>query len=301
MTLSITLVYALFIVIIEKLFQTYLGYSSLVATVLASLMIALFFIPFRNFLSNLIDKKIFGKTIVDLSSENIQMQSQLEMQDQMKAVATLAAGMAHEIKNPLTAIRTFTEYLPEKSKDPEFISKFTSVVGAEVEKIDATVRQLLDFAKPSTPVMAHVDIQKILEETLDFLSSDFLKHKIKVERVFLPGPGIISGDRKQLKQAFLNLFLNSIQAMPNGGVLRVFVFLTKSGEVLIALSDTGIGIPKENLKHVFDPFFTTKEEGTGLGLSIVNGIILKHGGRIEVKSETGKGTEFRVFLGKGQN
>lgn len=298
MTLFITLVYILFIILFEKAFQSYFGYSSVIAAVLASLIIAVLFNPFRNLLVNFLDKKFFGKNIADLSTENDQMRFALQKQDQMKAVAILAAGMAHEIKNPLTAIRTFTEYLPAKSGDTEFVSKFTKVVGSEIEKIDLTVRQLLNFAKPSAPIMAKVDLQKILNETLDFLNVDFLKHKIALEKKFLGQPAYIHGDRKQLGQAFLNIFLNSIQAMPNGGTLTISTSLTTDYRLLTTIQDTGEGISKENLKHIFDPFFTTKDAGTGLGLAIVHGIIRDHGGRIEVQSEFRKGTEFKIYLKK---
>ena len=294
LTLIITLIYTIVIIVSEKVFQSYFGYNSFIGTILAGIVIALLFNPLRSFLIKFIETNFFGKSIEALSTENIQMRHELQNQDRMKAVSTLAAGMAHEIKNPLTAIKTFTEHLPNKSKDPEFISKFQKVVGSEVEKIDSIVRELLEFSKPAPLKLERANIEQIIDETLQLLNAEFIKHNINVEKILNNRPTLISGDSKQLKQVFLNLFLNSIQAMPRGGVLTVSTSLTPGYCLLTTISDTGIGIPKENIPHIFDPFFTTKESGTGLGLAIVHGIIKEHKGKIEVTSHLGTGTEFRI-------
>ncbi len=296
LTLFITLVYMLFILISEKLFQSYLGYNSFFTTLLAALTIALLFNPLRSFIARLLDKYFFGKNIEELSTENILMRSELEKQDRMKAVATLAAGMAHEIKNPLTAIKTFTEHLPQRSSDPQFVEKFTKVVGAEVEKINSIVKQLLDFSKPSPLQLEKLSINQIIEETLELLNAEFLKHQIQVNKQLGTNLPLINGDKKQLKQAFLNIFLNSIQAMPNGGILTISTSLSSDLRLLTSVTDTGCGISKEQLPHIFDPFFTTKESGTGLGLSIVHGIIKEHGGKIEVLSKANEWTEIKISL-----
>jgi len=295
LTLFITLIYTTFIVVFERLFQSFFGYSSIIAVILAALTIAILFNPLKEFIVNLLERRFFGKKLIELSSENIQMKIELQKQDQMKAVATLASGMAHEVKNPLTAIKTFTEHLPQKFNDPEFISKFTQVVGPEVEKIDSLVKQLLEFSKPSPLQLEKLNIHHVLSETLELLSGEFIKHNIKLQKSF-PDIPEINGDKKQLKQVFLNLFLNSIQAMPNGGTLTVSTSFTRKRELLVSISDTGIGIPKENLPHLFDPFFTTKQDGTGLGLAIVHGIIKEHGGKIEVQSAANQGTCFNILF-----
>ena len=265
-------------------------------------IITIIFNPIEQKIQKTIDK-LFFKSREDIEKENLLLIQEVQKQDRMKAVATLAAGMAHEIKNPLTAIKTFTEHLPQKSTDPEFINKFTNVVGAEVEKINSIVKQLLDFSKPSPLQLEKANMNQILEETLELLNAEFLKHQIRVEKKFSSTLPLIKGDKKQLKQAFLNIFLNSIQAMPNGGTLTVTTSLSSDlparpagGRLLISVKDTGCGISKEQLHHIFDPFFTTKESGTGLGLSIVHGIIKEHGGKVEVSSATNVGTTFKIFL-----
>ncbi|HXV18742.1 MAG TPA: ATP-binding protein, partial [Candidatus Omnitrophota bacterium] len=139
------------------------------------------------------------------------------------------------------------------------------------------------------------NICSILDDTLELLTSHLLKSHIELHRTY-PKMLLLFIDRNQLKQAFLNIFLNSIQAMPNGGKLYVSLEMAGTSNVIISIRDTGAGIPKEELPHIFDPFHTTKEAGTGLGLSIVHGIIEKHGGEIKVESEVGRGTTISVIL-----
>lgn len=295
LTLFISLTYTLTILISERLFQFLVGYSTLIGSVIAGGTIAIFFNPMRYYLVGCADKIAFGKGLEQISSEYARMKEELQNQDKMKAVATLAAGMAHEVRNPLTAIKTFTERLPQKSNDPQFISKFTEVVGSEINKIDSIVKQLLEFSKPSPLTLEKLDLRQVTDETLELLNSEFIKHKIRVEKNYNELVQI-DGDKKRLKQAFLNLFLNSIQAMPDGGTLTVSTFTNGHRQLQVSISDTSIGIPKENIPHLFDPFFTTKPNGTGLGLSIVHGIIKEHKGKIEVSSQPGTGTTFTIHL-----
>ncbi len=293
----LTFIYLSVILISEYLFRSYFGYKSLLVAIMASLVVAIAFNPLRSRIQKILDKYFFKIDSDKLIEENVKLKEAVQKQDQMKAVATLAAGMAHEIKNPLTAIKTFTEHLPEKSNDPLFIKTFTKVVGTEVEKINSIVKQLLEFSKPSPLQLEKLSINQVIEETLELLNAEFLKHQIQVNKHLSADLPLINGDKKQLKQAFLNLFLNSIQAMHNGGTLTVSTSLRSIGHrLLIAVSDTGSGISKEQLPHIFDPFYTTKESGTGLGLSIVHGIIKEHDGEIEVSSEVGQETAFKISL-----
>ncbi len=295
LTLFITLVYTLFIIASEKLFQSFMGYQSIVVTLFAALTIALLFNPLRAFLNKFVDKIIFGKNIVELSSENSQMRVELEKQEKMKMVATLAAGMAHEIKNPLTSIKTFAEYLPSKYDDPGFREKFKVIVTDEVERINNIVKQLLEFSKPREPELKPSSIIGIMDETLTLLGDNLVKSKINLIKRYTADP-VVMADKHQLKQVFLNLFLNSVQAMPDGGALTVSTSSLGDTGLLITIEDTGVGISKESLAHIFDPFFTTKESGTGLGLCVVHGIIEKHGGTIKIKSTVGSGTSVSIVL-----
>ncbi len=295
LTLSISLTYALFVTLSERFFSAYIGYSSFIGSAFAALTIAIMFVPLRDALTAFIDKRFFGMSIHELSQENLLMRQRLQNQDRMKAVATLAAGMAHEIKNPLTAIKTFTEHLPGRSSDAAFIRQFTRIVGAEVDKIDSIVKQLLTFSKPTAPHLERMNIIQIVDDTLYLLEAELVQHKIRLEKKYYAAIVWINGDKKQLQQAFLNLFLNAIQAMPQGGKLGVCVEI-KSDLINVLISDTGCGISKENISHIFDPFFTTKEAGTGLGLAITHGILKEHKCKINIKSQENVGTTFEAIF-----
>ncbi len=289
----ITTFYFFLVYSVGTLFQNYMGYKSLPFTILLFTVIALFFKPIERKIQELVDLLIFKKTAEMLKKENQKLTAEIRGKDQMRAVSTLAAGMAHEIKNPLTAIKTFTEHLTKKHHDPEFIKQFISIVGAEVDRIDGTVRQLLEFSKPSPLQLEKVELHKLIDETLNFLNGELVKYDIHLEKSYIASNSLLSGDKKQLRQILLNLFLNSIQAMPNGGALSI---TTKNNSNLleISIADTGNGIPRENLKYIFEPFFTTKDGGTGLGLSIVHGIIEEHGGKITASNAPEKGAIFTL-------
>ncbi len=253
-------------------------------------VITLLFKPLERKIQSFVDLLIFKKTPEELQKENDRLIQEVQKTEQMKTVATLAAGMAHEIKNPLTSIKTFAEYLPEKYDDPGFREKFKKIVVDEVDRVNNIVKQLLEFSKPQELELKPCSMASILDDTLSLLGNNLLKNKIELVKKYSRDITLLV-DKNQLRQAFLNLFLNSIQAMPDGGTLTVSI-----SDSMIIISDTGVGIPKENISHLFDPFFTTKEEGTGLGLSIVHSIISKHGGKMEVKSKLGAGTEISVIL-----
>ena len=289
-----TFIYLSVVLISEFIFRSYIGYKSISIAILASLVVAIAFNPLRSRIQNFLDRYFFKIDPEKILKENILLRDEVQKTDQMKAVATLAAGMAHEIKNPLTSIKTFAEYLPQRYDDPEFREKFTRIVVDEVDRVNNIVKQLLDFSKPKELELKKESITGILDDTLNLLNSNLLKNKIEVIKNYQDKP-VILVDKNQLKQAFLNIFLNSIQSMTEGGTLTVSTS-TFNRDFLISIEDTGPGIPKENLEHIFDPFYSTKEGGTGLGLSIVHGIVAKHGGKINVGSGSGCGTKINVTL-----
>lgn len=302
----ITSLYLVTVILLEKLFQGIMKYNSLSVTITASFFIAICFTPVKNKIQVFVDRYFFKGTTEEIAQENIKLHQELLKQDRMKAAATLAASSAHEIKNPLATIKTFIDFLPERYADKSFIDNFMRLVAPQIEKINFTVQQLLDFSKPSTPNLRQVNLYKVLDETLELLSNDFLKRRIKAQTQFSDDNAVVSADPNQLKQVFLNLFLNSIDAMPNGGELIV------SGKSLnlhnrtnpqnnpdfveISIQDTGHGISKDNLKRIFQPFFTTKSNGTGLGLSVVKDILDQHKASIRAESKEGEGTKFIIKL-----
>lgn len=288
--------YLVMVLVMERWFQGWLGYRSIVTNLIVAFIIAIFFNPLRDRIQTLVDRWLFKATPVEMAEQREQLLAQVRKGEQMKAVATLAAGLAHEIKNPLASIKTFTEYLDTKYTDQEFREKFKRIVGGEVERMNLIVQQLLEFAKPSPPKLVPVEVPRLLDDTLELLNNDLLQRKVRVIRSYAPTPAVL-GDSQQLKQVFLNLLLNSLQAMNGSGQLTLKTDM-HGAELEVTIQDNGYGITAEDLPRIFDPFFSTKPTGTGLGLAVVRGIIKEHGGRIQITSESGKGTVVSVMLPK---
>ena len=290
----ITIIYFIIVYILEKIFSVILGYHSIAFAIFIVTIFSIIFTPLKSKIQLIIDKYFFHGTIDQIDEENIKLREELQKSEKLKAVATLAAGMAHEIKNPLTSIKTFTEYIPEKRDDPVFLDKFYKIVRGEVARINYIVQELLEFSKPSELHLKKADINDLLNETLELLNNDLIRKNIKIQKELssLPETAI---DPSQIKQVLLNILLNSIDSIKNGGTL---ILSTKNNqdEISIVVKDTGTGINKEDLKHIFDPFFSKKDGGTGLGLSVVHGIIEKHRGNIKVNSTVGEGTTFEIIL-----
>jgi signal transduction histidine kinase len=215
--------------------------------------------------------------------------------DRLATIGELAAGAAHEIRNPLTTIRSSLQYLEAKSED-EPTRKLLGAALQETSRINDIVSALLAFSRPSDVVKELHDLRDTLAESLDLVTYQASSRKVEIRRNFPGDPLPVRGDRSQLKQMFLNLFLNAIQAMPSGGMLSVGAIRKDGPKAVVSVVDTGEGIPENNLDRIFDPFFTTKKSGTGLGLSICYNIVKTHLGDIEVKSKVGQGTAILVSL-----
>ncbi|MDE1920520.1 MAG: hypothetical protein KGI24_03630 [Candidatus Omnitrophica bacterium] len=293
----ITFLYFIATYITDIYLNVLIGYKSFIFSFLAASITALAFIPLKDALQIFIDKYFFKKSIKEIEQENELLKQEIIRSEKMKSIAILASGMAHEIKNPLTPIKTFSEELPKRLEDKEFLLKFSKIINKEVDRIDGLVQELLSYAKPASPELKPISICRLIEQTLSFLNNDIIRHKITLNTSFENKGILINIDPQQIKQALLNIFLNAIDAMPNGGTLSV---ITKSNTTkqsfIIEISDTGCGISPKDLSHIFDPFFTKKDHGTGLGLSITEGIIKNHNGKILVKSVLNKGTSFRIEL-----
>ncbi len=219
--------------------------------------------------------------------------------DSLATMGELAAGAAHEIRNPLTSIRSAAQFL--RKELPEGRRPMMDGIIEEVDRIDRIIQGLLSFSKSSELHLDELDLRDVLDQTLLLLEPEFRKHAIEVRRNFQDADTRISADPSQLKQVFLNIILNSIQAMPSGGILTLTIAnVTNSSDTkMVMIQDTGEGIPEQNIARLFDPFFTTKETGTGLGLSISYGIVSRHGGEIEIRSSTTgpqRGTTVTIML-----
>lgn len=226
--------------------------------------------------------------------------------DRLATLGELAAGAAHEIRNPLTAIRSTIQYLSKDfSSDPAKSEMMTELI-SEVERINKIVQGLLSFARPSALDASEVNIEQLINQTLLLVTNILRKQNIEVEFEYFTDNTTIQADAEQLKQVFLNIILNAVEAMNRNTPDRsrtLIISIEKGAPInphsrylIISFEDTGRGIEQKDIENVFNPFFTTKEEGTGLGLAICYGIINRHEGEIEVKSTPGKGTCMNVKL-----
>lgn len=233
----------------------------------------------------------------DFARELEKSQAQLAQAEKLAAMGRLAASIAHEINNPLQAIHNCLHLTLKKPLNEEKKKRYLGMAQEEVERLITIVQRMLEFYRPSKEGMAPTDVHTIIENVLT-LSSKRLQHgKITVTKKLASDLPPISAVRDQLKQVFLNLVINAVEAMPQGGELRIETKLSEDEDGLsVAFTDTGVGLSEKEQENIFEPFFTTKATGTGLGLSVSYGIIERHGGRIKVQSELGKGANFTVHL-----
>ena len=226
-------------------------------------------------------------------------EEQLLQSRKMAAVGTLTAGIAHELNNPLNNISLITESMIDDFDQWDKGQKIEMLkdIFTQVERAGTTVANLLDFTRRDESYFNQININEVLDKTLNFVSNEILINKIKLNKELGLNLPEIKGNQHNLQQVFLNLFLNAIQAMPDGGLLSVKSYV-ENNSIRIDISDTGVGISEENMEKIFDPFFTTKKvgEGTGLGLSVSYGIIKQHHGQIFVESKLGSGTLFIINL-----
>ncbi len=223
----------------------------------------------------------------------------------LAALGELSAGIAHEINNPLAIIRQEAEWMQHLLKEePLAAGEVQELQGSlrqvveQVERCTAIIRNLLDFARKRVPVVQAVDLNRIIEDMTMLVEQEAKNNNIKIVRRYELQLPLIFSDAPQLRQVILNLLTNASQAIGRDGAITITTRMAGYAAVTIKISDTGCGIPAENLGKIFDPFFTTKPtgRGTGLGLAISHGMILRLGGRITVASQVGRGTTFTVRL-----
>jgi len=225
------------------------------------------------------------------------LQGKVRRSERLASLGRLAAGVAHEIRNPLSSIRGFAQYFVKRFHGQTEEEGYASVMVKEVDRLNRVITELLDFAGPKEPRREPRSLEDIADHALKLLAPDLAARKVEVFKEYEPGLPAVSVDRDQISQVFLNLLLNAIESMEGGGEIRLT--LRRCGPppaVLAAIADTGAGIPEDDLEKVFEPFFSRKRKGTGLGLAIVHQIIESHRGEIRVESGAGRGTTFRMTL-----
>ena len=220
---------------------------------------------------------------------------QMMQSEKLAALGEMAASFVHGIRNPLNVILASAETLKKKVPGP-VQSELLQFVREESERINRMLTSFLDFAKPRPPAFREVDLKEILGRTAASLSIPARERKVQILQEYPEGIVPMHLDPEQIREALVNLELNALEAMPRGGTLRLSVTQKENHDVIIRVSDTGVGIPEGAESKIFDPFFTTKDQGTGLGLSIVHTIVKNHGGTISVLSNDGGGTTFLLTL-----
>ena len=214
--------------------------------------------------------------------------------EKLATLGYLSAGMAHEIRNPLNSITLFVQLIKAGLQDQEKLEYIERIM-KEADRIDTILGKLLDASKRPRFELKEVNVDQVIDQTLEVFSPQTELNGIIVERDYRNVPPAIQADPSEIEQIFTNLFLNSIHEMPDGGVLRV-VLDCDDTHISARVSDTGKGIPEKNLPNIFDPFFTSKSRGSGLGLSVVLRIVKTYKGKIEVEQTSDTGTTFRVML-----
>jgi two-component system sensor histidine kinase HydH len=226
------------------------------------------------------------RIIDERAGEQRELEAQLHHAERLAALGEMVAGVSHEIRNPLGIIRSTAELLGSMPGAEESTTRLTRLIIEESGRLNDIVTEFLDFARPMTPNFQDADLNQILDRTFLFLSPELDKKGISLQNNLNHRPLKLRADPEQLYRSFLNIFLNAIQSMPNGGEITVHVTEGKDGHYLLKIADTGSGISEKDLNKIFNPFFSTKDRGTGLGLSIVRNIIEGHNGKIWIENRT---------------
>lgn len=225
------------------------------------------------------------------------LQETVQKQEKMAAIGNLAAGVAHEVRNPLSSIKGYATYFGSLFEAGSDKKKAAEVMTAEVERLNRVISELLEIARPSDIKPKKTDIRFLLDSSLRLIQQEAESAQVSIKKDIAEGLSRLPLDPDRLTQALINLYINAIQAMPEGGILTIAAG-EKENAVEITVADTGNGIPDEVMSKIFDPYYTTKNTGTGLGLAVVQKVIDAHGGSIEVKKSEGKGTKFIITLPK---
>jgi len=238
------------------------------------------------------------RRVQERTQELQQVQDQLVRAGKMAALGELAAGVAHEINNPLTGVLTFSSLMLKKVDEAHPWKKDLENIVQQTTRCRNIVRGLLDFARQRKPDKKDWDIHTLLDRTVTLVENQARFQNIKIVKEFKTGIPMLFVDGDQIQQVFMNIIINAADAMSGDGGTLTIKTNNKDGAAEVSFTDTGCGMTKENLSKLFAPFFTTKEigKGTGLGLAISYGIIQSHGGDIEVESQVGKGSTFRIKL-----
>lgn len=237
----------------------------------------------------LIDRQLLSR------KKQEEMRIQLERSHQLSMVGQIAAGVAHEIKNPLASIKGALEIISDGNTSPDDKEEFKGILFSEIRRMDGSITEFLNFARPKETKLERLDLSELIPTTIKSVEAHALKQGIAIQKDIEDGI-IINGDKEKLHELMLNLLLNAIQVSEPDSIIEVGLENRDSSTALLTVKDSGEGIEKTNLDRIFEPFYTTKASGTGLGLAIVKAIVESHDGNIEVESQPARGTKIEVSL-----
>ena len=239
--------------------------------------------------------QIIEQALEQAKEENEKLLKNLQRSDRLITLGRTAAALAHEIRNPLSSIRGFTQLFKKNSNDSK-MQENADIVIKEVDRLNSVITGMLNFSQPIEPMFEKSKPSNFIKHPVVLIEKDAISRNIKINYNVPENLPLVLVDKNLITQAFLNLFINAMDAMPNGGELSIDVKLTSENKVEIKIKDTGDGISEDSLKEIFQPYFTTKANGTGLGLATVDNIIAEHSGSIRVESELNSGTTFFIEL-----
>ncbi len=231
----------------------------------------------------------------ELEEKVRQATAELLKKERLAFLGEMAAIVAHEIRNPLTSIKGFSQRIKRKAPGDETVAGYADIIMEEVDRLDAVIADVLDFARRAEPKWQPVNLGEVIRQTVDLLGAAVEQPRVALSVEISPALPLFRGDPAQLKQVLLNVCQNALQAMPEGGALGIEA-ACKDDRIYVSIHDTGQGIPPEVQEKLFQPFFTTRTQGTGLGLALAQHVVEDHGGRISVESEVGQGTTFTIEL-----
>jgi len=246
------------------------------------------------------DGSVVGYVLILRNLSQIkELESRIKRQEKLAAIGNLAAGIAHEIRNPLSSIKGYATYFQQKSQSGGKDEEAARIMAQEVERLNRVVSELLEFSKPTELQRKKTDLNYLIRRSLNYINNDKSQKNIQVD--FHPDPDTpyMCIDRDRFNQVLLNLYINAVQAMEYGGRLSIRLEQKGSNFVCIHVTDTGKGIPPEEQEKIFNPYFSTKKSGTGLGLAVVYKLIEAHGGFIQVNSQVDNGTTFSICIPGG--
>jgi two-component system sensor histidine kinase HydH len=244
------------------------------------------------------DQTFLGHVLLLKDLSEVQtLRREIARNQRLASIGRLAAGVAHEIRNPLSSIKGFATYFKERYRENKVDQQTADIMIQEVERLNRVVSELLEFARPIAISKKATSVENIIKDSLRLIERQAAEKDIKIETAFSSTVKKIQVDRDRINQVLLNLYLNAIESMQDGEILNVALSMDKENKwVIIRVRDNGTGIKKKDLAHIFDPYFTTKPSGTGLGLAIVHNIIDAHNGKMEVDSSPENGTTVTLFL-----